>query len=113
MQRVRPLPLFARVAGNAEKPVPPPIPRGLPVGSRFAPGRTDELLATIPILGMVEPEKVDHVIEVALGSGIGICERQLDPGVGGGGLKCRWAVGRLGDEVEIVVVDCEGAVRHP
>src|SRR5690242_3786264 len=46
MQRVRPLPLLTRLDGNAEKPVPPPIPRGLPVGRRFAPDRTDVLLAT-------------------------------------------------------------------
>ena len=57
MQRVNPLPLFVSVDGNAEKPVPPPIPRGTPVGNRFAPVRTDALLATIPILGIVEPAR--------------------------------------------------------
>ena len=55
MQRVKPLPLFVRVDGKDEKPVPLPTSRGTPLGSRFAPVSTDALLATIPILGMVVP----------------------------------------------------------
>ena len=57
MQRVSPLPLLTSVAGNAEKPVPLPTPRGTPVGNRFAPVRMDALLAATPILGIVEPAR--------------------------------------------------------
>ena len=56
MDRVRPVPLFLSVAGNAEKPEPPLMPRATPFGRRFL-TLNGEALTAAAILGGLAPAR--------------------------------------------------------